>query len=442
MTGATLRPRRHLGLLDATAVYAGIILGSGIFVAPAAVAGAVSSPAAAFALWISGGLVAACGALCYAECAGRIPENGGFFVWNREAYGPAVAFVGGWAAMFVTYPASIAAISLVFATYLAEVTGVPGWERIAASLALIAAAALSVAGLRTGPRAQVVLTATKVAALSILALSVLAMGGRIATDAPHPPATSASPTSAAAWLSALMILLWTYDGWSDVTLVAGEVKDPGRNLGRAVLLGTAVLALVYGVTQLAVLAALRGGPASASPRPVAAAVEAVWGPYAGRSVAALVVVSTFGSILGTVFTVSRLGFAMAQGGAFTRSVASLHPRWGTPVRATTAVTAAALVYVAFGSFRNILALFTFSVWIFYGLTAVAVFILRRRKVGEPVAWRAPLGWIPPAVVLCVGAGMTVQLVIDAPKRALAGAMILAAAFPAYAIIARSGGPRR
>jgi APA family basic amino acid/polyamine antiporter len=427
--------------VDATAVFAGILLGSGIFVAPAAIAGAIPSIPAAFCLWICGAVVAACGASCYAECAARVPSNGGFFVFNREAYGPSVAFVGGWAAIFVTYPASIAAIALVFSEYLAQATGLGGWERTTAAAALVLAAILNVAGLRTGPRAQIVLTSTKVLALGALAVAALVVQ---AQGAPAAPVTRAPvlPATAAAWLSALMIMLFAYDGWSDVTLVAGEVKDPGRNIGRAVLLGTAILAVLYGLTQVAVMTALPGGLAAGSSRPVAAAVEATLGSAAGRTVAMLVVVSTFGSVLGTVFTVSRLGFAMAQGGAFLRDMATLHPRWGTPARATVALTAASLVYVIFGSFRGILALFTFSVWIFYGITAVALVILRRRGVGEPVPWRAPLGVVPPAVVLAVGAGMTVQLIALDPMRALLGAAVLASAFPVYALIARSDRRRR
>jgi APA family basic amino acid/polyamine antiporter len=429
-------PRRHLGLADATAVYTGIIVGSGIFVAPAAIAGAVPSVPAAVLLWICGGAVAACGASCYAECAARVPSNGGFFVFNREAYGPAVAFVGGWAAIFVTYPASIAAIALVFAEYLAKATGLPGWERATAASALAAAGVLNVVGLRTGPRAQIVLTATKVLTLGALAGAALLAGGGAAPAT----TTSALPVDApaGAWLFALMIMLFAYDGWSDVTLVAGEVRDPGRNIGRAVLAGTGILAALYGLTQVAVMTALPGGAAAASSQPVASAVEAMLGSGAGRAVSMLVVVSTFGSIAGTVFTVARLGFAMAQAGAFLPGLATLHPRWGTPARATAALIAAALVYVAAASFRGIVALFTFAVWIFYGLTAVALLILRRRGVGEPVAWRAPMGWVPPAVVLVVGAGMTVELVREDPIRALSGAALLAAAFPVYALIARSG----
>jgi basic amino acid/polyamine antiporter, APA family len=441
LTGSPGVPRRHLGLADATAIYAGIILGSGIFVAPAAIAGAVRSIPAAVGLWMLGAVVSACGASCYAECAARVPSNGGFFVFNREAYGPAIAFVGGWAAILVTYPASIAAIGLVFAEYLAKVTGSSGWERTTAAAALVLAAVLNVAGLRTGPRAQILLTSTKIAALGALAAAALLAHGR-AVPAAAVAAAPAGSASAAAWLSALMIMLFACDGWSDVTLVAGEVKDPGKNIGRAVLLGTLILALVYGLTQVAVMTALPGGAAASSVQPVAAAVEATLGPAAGRAVSALVVVATFGSILGTVLTVSRLGFAMAESGAFLHGLATLHPRWGTPARATAALTAASLAYVVFASFRSILALFTFSVWIFYGVTAVALLILRRRGVGEPVAWRAPLGVVPPAVVLAVGAGMTVQLVADDPLRALAGAALLAAAFPVYALIARSGGRRR
>ena len=440
-TGPSAAPRRHLGLADATAIYAGIILGSGIFVAPAAVAGAVPSIPLALGLWICGGAVAACGASCYAECAARVPSNGGFFVFNREAYGPAIAFVGGWAAIFVTYPASIAAIALVFAEYLAKATGVSGWERTGAATALVLAGILNVVGLRTGPRAQLVLTSTKVLVLGALAAAALLAHGRSAPSA-SVETVSTLPTSAGAWLFALMIMLFAYDGWSDVTLVAGEVKNPGKNIGRAVLLGTGILAVLYGLTQVAVMSALPGGRAADSTQPVAAAVEAMLGPLAGRGISLLVVVSTFGSIAGTVFTVSRLGFAMAQAGAFVPSVATLHPRWGTPARATAALTAASVAYVFLASFRNIVALFTFSVWIFYGVTAVALLILRRRGIGEPVAWRAPLGWVPPVVVLGVGAGMTVQLVADDPLRALAGASLLAAAFPAYALIARSGGRRR
>ena len=434
MTAAAGDPPRHLGLVDAAALYAGIILGSGIFVAPAAVAGAAPALPAALALWAAGAVIAACGASCYAECASRKPANGGFFVFQREAYGPALAFVGGWAAIFVTYPASIAAIAMVFASYLAEATGWPGSERAFAAVALIGAAFLNAAGLRTGPRAQLGLTALKLGALALLAVAAVA-----ASPAAGAPFAAAEPgtgsASAATWFAALMLLLWSYEGWSDVTLVAGEVRSPHRNLGRAVLLGTAMLAAVYGLVQMAVHHVL-GAAAASSTRPVADAVGAVWGQSAGRALAVLVAVSTFGSILGVILTVSRLAQAMSRDGAFLRPFAAVHPRLGTPVPAIAVMTVTSLIYVLAASFRGILIYFTFSIWIFYGLTAVALLILRRRRVGEDIAWRAPLGLVPPVVVLVVAVVMTTQIVAAQPVHAVAGLAMLAAGFPAYALLSR------
>jgi APA family basic amino acid/polyamine antiporter len=432
---ASERPPRHLGLADATAIYAGIILGSGIFVAPAAVAEAAPALPLALALWVAGGLVAACGASCYAECSSRVPESGGFFVFQRKAFGPGVAFVGGWAAVFVTYPASIAAIALVFASYFAEASGLSGWERTIAAAALVVSAGLNAAGLRTGPLAQRGITTAKIAALA--AVTALAFAGPAAA----PPASAASSSggvSAAAWLGALLLVLWTYEGWSDVTLVAGEVRDPQRNLGRAVLAGTAILVAVHALVQAAVLRALPPDVAAASSRPVADAVAAGWGAGAARLVAALVVVSTFGSILGVTLTVSRLAQAMAQDGALFRGAAPFHARWGTPVRSIAIVTAASFVYVAVASFRGILVYFTFSVWMFYALTAVCLLVLRRRRIGEAHAWRAPLGVLAPAVVLAMAAVVTGQVIAQRPREALAGAAVFASGFVVYAVTRSAG----
>lgn len=442
MSGSSATPPRHLGLVDAVAIYAGIILGSGIFVAPAAVAGAAPTLVGALTLWLAGAVVAACGAACYAECASRMPSNGGFFIFQREAYGPAVAFVGGWASIFVTYPASIAAIALVFASYLSEAGGYRGHEGPVAAAALIAAAVVNVAGLRTGARAQLAITLAKVGALAALAIAALYWRGAGAAASAAPLATGARGAGGSSWLAAFMLILWTYEGWSDITLVAGEVCDPGRNLGRAVLFGTAGLACVYALVQAAVMSVLPVGVARLSSRPVAEAIAAVWGAGAGRTVAALVVLATFGSILGVMFTVSRLAQAMAQRGALPPGLAPSHPRWGTPARAIAVMTVASLVYVGVASFRGILAYFTFSVWIFYGATAVGVLILRRRRIGESVAWRAPLGLVAPLVVLAVAVAMTSQLVARQPVQALIGTVILAAGFPAYAWVARRGRPGR
>ncbi len=415
---------------DAAAIFVGIILGSGIFVAPAAVAGAAAGPVSAVLLWATGAAVAACGAFCYAECASRIPRNGGFYVFYREAFGEPVAFVGGWVALFVTYPASMAAIALLLGQYLGEaIPALAGRERAAAAAAIAVAGVLNVVGVKTGPLAQRTLTGAKVAALGGLCCAALV--------APTPAwGASAAARAVPGWsalLSAMVVLLWTYDGWSDVSLVSGEIRDPRRNLGRAVLVGTAVLFAVYALVQVSVSTLLPPDQAASSTRVVAEATERSLGPTAGRLVALLVVLSTFGSIHGIVLAVSRLGVAMARDGAFFRWFAAVHPRWETPARSTLALVAASTFYVFSASFRNLLQYFSFTVWIFYGLTAVALLLLRRRRVGEEAVWSAPGGIVPPTVVLATGAAMTGGLLMQNPRGSLYGLAMLATGFVAYAV---------
>lgn len=422
--GDAIEPPRHIGVLDASSIFVGIVLGSGIFVAPALVAGAAPGGWGAAALWAIGGVAAAAGAFCYAECASRVPREGGFFAFYREAYGEAPAFVAAWAGIFVTYPVSIAAIALIGGGYLAELAGLEGRPRGIAIAAILAAAAINVAGLRTGPRAQRLLTLLKAGALLLLCVAA-ALAPRVPEEA---PVAADGPGAPVGLLAAMAVVLFTYDGWSDVTLVAGEIRDPRRDLGRAVVLGIGTLVVLYAVVQASVLALLPVERAAASDRVVAAAVEAGLGDGWGRAVSTVVVLSTFGSVAAIVLVVARLVFAMARRGALPGFLGSLDPRFGTPARATAAVAAISSVYVLVAGFRDLVAYFTFAVWIFYGLTAVAVFRLRRMRVGEETAWRAPGGALAPAVVLTVGAAMTGGLFLQDPVRSLVGLAVLASGF--------------
>jgi len=423
--------RRQLGLVDAVAIFVGIILGSGIFVAPSAVARAAPGMLSAISIWIVAGLVAACGAFCYAECGARLPRTGGFYVFYREVYGDAVAFVGGWAALLITYPASIAAIADIFSRYLREVFPVlPEEGRPFAAGAVVLAGVLNALGVRSGAWAQRILTTGKVLALATLCLAAVLAPGHAVEDR-APVDLFEMTTDFAALLVALMVVLWTYDGWSDVTLVSGELRRPGRNLGRAVVLGIVVLVVLYASIQLAVLTLLPPEQAAESERVVSDAVQVGLGDGFGRFVALLIVVSTMGSINGIVLTASRLGYAMARDGVFLRWFGRVDPRWETPARSLGLLVVATLVYTATSSFDNLLTLFSFSVWIFYALTAVALIILRRRRVGEPLEWRAPGGWLAPAVLLLVAAAMTSGLTVQNPGTAIQGIGLLAAGFPIY-----------
>ena len=206
--------RRHFGLLDTVAIHVGNILGSGIYVAPAAVAAVAPGGLAAAALWALGGVVAACGAACYAECGSRLPRTGGFYVFYREVYGEALAFVGGWAALLVTYPASIAAIALLCGEYFGKVVpGIGSGAQIPAAGAILLGGILNAIGVRTAAWVQKLLTGIKVAVLAALCLAavIAAASGEGASAAASP--SGPQTASLAALLGAMVILLWTYDGW-------------------------------------------------------------------------------------------------------------------------------------------------------------------------------------------------------------------------------------
>jgi APA family basic amino acid/polyamine antiporter len=448
--------RRQLGFFDVAALHVGAILGSGIFVAPAAIAGAAAGPTSAAALWLAGGLVAACGASIYAECGSRLPHAGGFYVYYREVYGPAMAFVGGWAALLVTYPASAAAIALVFGHYIGQVVPVlQGHATWCAAAAVVATGVINALGVRLAAIVQRILSGSKIAALAVLALAAVVAGGALAgraagAGAAAAPAAGASAaagaTGALSWsaiLGAIVVMLWTYDGWSDIGFIAGEVRDPGRALGRAVLASTAALAAVYALVQTAVMILLPPDRAAGSERVVAEAVEAGLGRGAGVLVAALVALCTFGSVHSVVLGVTRLGYAMGRDGAFLRLLARIDPQLGTPARSTAAIVVTTLVYVFVARFRDLLGLFTFSVWIFYAITAVALLALRRNRTGEATAWRAPGGLLAPIVVLGTAAAMTAGLMADNPRRSFLGLGLLTSGFLAYALwrrVAPAGPP--
>jgi len=382
-----------------------------------------------------GGCVAMFGSAVYAECGIRLPKTGGFYVYYREVYGPALAFVGGWAALLITYPASIAAIALVFAAYLREaLPGIFGSDAVPAAIALAAVGAINLLGVRTSGRVQRLLTGVKIAAVLAVVLAAVAAFHPSTGDAVSaPPIEAAAPFSMTALLGGLVVLLWTYDGWSDVSLVTGEIREPGRVLGKAVLLGTGVMAVLYITVQISVGVLLPQPAAAASSRVVAEAVAAGLGSGSGRLVAGLVVLCTLGSMHGIILTASRAGFAMARDGAFFRWFGAAHPRFRSPARAVALVTAASIFYVFAAGFRNLLGFFSFSVWIFYGLTAAGLLALRRRGAGEPVPWRTPGGALAPMVVLAVAASMTAGLMIESPGRSITGLGMLLAGFPVFAI---------
>jgi APA family basic amino acid/polyamine antiporter len=423
---------KQLTITDGVAIFVGVILGSGIFVAPAMIATAMPGAGSAVLLWIIGGAVAACGAFVYAECGARLPQSGGFFVYYRNAFGEPFAFVGGYAAICLTYPASLAAITMLLASYAGR-----AWEplqahpKLVAIAALAIAAAINIGGLGSGALSQKILTSIKVLVLALVCLAALWAGGNDLSPS-EPLFSVASENFFPALLAAMVSMLWTYDGWSDITLITGDIRNPGRALVRIVGIGIAILVTIYGLVHWSITSVLGPAKAAVSKGVVAEAVGSQFGGAGEQWVALLVVICTLGAVTALVLTSSRLAVAMSKT-AMLPSVFGKHmPIVQSPVVAIGFLFAAALVFILSGSFWDVLSLFSFAIWLFYGLTASALLLFRLRAVGRADAFRHIVFRLAPFVVLLMSLAMTVGQIIESPWRSLLGGGLFGVGFLVYA----------
>ena len=440
--------RRILGAWDAAALIVGITIGSGIFATPPLVAGYLPGSAAILGIWTLGGLAAFCGALCFAELAGMFPWTGGSYAFLRESYGRLPAFAYGWSALLVTYPASIAAVSVVFTAYLARVVPIGEGARpwVAASLCL-ALAGLNIVGVRLGAWVLRLMTATKVAALAAVAVAAVVAGqSRTANLAP----ISLDPTlgvGLGAIALAFTSVVWTFEGWSDGPTIAGETRRPDRDVPRALLLGTLGVTAIYLLVNLAYLLVLGVEGVRTTDSVAVSTALRVFGRGGAGFVTGLVLVSTLGSMLGMIIAASRVFFAMGRDRLFFDWVGQVHPRFHTPAVAVTGVGLVSALYAAFGTFEAIIRYFVFVAGIFLLLNVGSILLHRRRRPGASRPVRVPLYPLPVLVYLVVEAGLLIQLLRENPRNSLAGLLLVLASVPVFFLWERSrnrneGGTRK
>jgi basic amino acid/polyamine antiporter, APA family len=430
MTREPERLPRRLGGLSTVGVLVGIVIGSGIFRVPSLVVVQVGSVGAAALVWLLGAAVILCGALTLAELSAAYPRAGGAYVFLREAYGPLTAFLFGWVKLVITGPVALAAVSLIFAAYAGAFIPLSDTQqRLVAAALLVALAALNFRSVAWSASVQNLSTLAKVLSLVVLALLLFALG------APREGALAApiawSPTSWSGFGVALIAVLWTYVGWVDVTYLAGEVRDPERTFPRAMLLGLLVVVLVYLLANAAYLYVLPLQAMAESPVVAATAAERVFGTPGKTLVAALVMLSTFGSLNGTLLTNPRLFYAMAEDGLFFRKVAAVHPRYQTPHVAVLLYLVLGIVGVTTHTFEQLAQIFVLGIWPFYALAVAAVFVLHRRRPRDaalPRAWGYPL---LPLAFLIVSAAMFVNGIIQRPAQTAISLGVLLLGIPAY-----------
>jgi len=426
---------RQLGVAAVTTLVIGEVIAIGIFLTPASMARSVGSPLWLLIVWLVMGAMALSGALCYGALAARYPEAGGGYVYLRETFGPLVAFLYGWKCLLVMDPGITAALAMGLASYVGYAFGVSGVALNAVALgAILILALVSIAGLRVGARLMQWLTALKLGALALIAILALALGaGSWAHFVPFVAQRAGSDPLPGALAPALVGAFFAFGGWWEIAKLAGEARDPARTLPRALALGVAAITLVYIATSAVFLYLVPLERVTSGETFAAQAGEALFGPAGGRIFAAIVIVAVLGSLLALLMALPRVYYAMARDGVFFRSVAVVHPRFGTPVRAVAIQATLAAVLVLLGSFQQIISYFIFVTVLFLALTVSGVFVLRRRQRD---AVHVPGYPLTPLLFLTFVAVLLMLLAAHDPLQALLGVGIVALGAPVYFVVFR------
>ena len=433
---------RHLGLWSAVAVLVGSTIGSGIFRVPATVASQLGDPGPVLLAWVLGGVIALFGALTYAELAAALPRSGGVFAYILEAFGPLPAFLFGWSELTVIRASALGAIATIFAEYLGHfITLTPMQVRWIAAAAIVLVGFFNWRGVSLA--AVVMNLTTGVKFLALAALGLLAFvagqgsGAHFVPAWPHGLDLSLLGT-------ALITIMWTYDGWADLSFMGGEVRNPGRTLPLALIVGTASILGVYllinaAYVYLVPLPEMAGSALIAS---TAAERIPVLGAGGASIVAAMVMISCFGTLNGSMMTGPRIFFAMADRGLFFQGIARVSPKYRSPSVAIWLATLLGVLYVLFNNFQQLAEKFILGIWPFYALAVAAVYVLRRTRPDLPRPYRAWGYPVVPALFLLASVAMVLNALWTQPRDTGITFAIILAGIPAWLLWKKFGGKGR
>jgi APA family basic amino acid/polyamine antiporter len=372
---------RRLSLLDATLIVIGIVIGSGIFLLPNLIARRVETGPAIIAVWVVAGVLSFFGALAYAELGAMMPHTGGQYVYLRDAFGPMCAFLCGWVFFLAVLPGGTGFLSVGFSLYLSHFIPLTPPMRKAVSVALVLVlSAINYVGVRESAWVQRILTFAKIAGLVLL----------IAAAFLHPHVAStvaAQPLTYGGIGFAMTACLMAYNGWSYVSFVAGEVKDPARNLPLALALGMLVVMALYVGANLAYMNVMTLPQIAAAERVGASVAELTMGPIGASVISAVVLLSVAGAINGCILTGARIPYAQARDGLFFARFATVHPRFRTPSFAIAAQAIWAVIVLLTGSYETLSSYTVLSAWLFYSLSVLGVLVLRRTMPDLPRPYR-------------------------------------------------------
>ena len=446
----TNRPEmaRDLGVSHASAVVVGTIIGSGIFLVPAEMMQAVGLAKLVYLAWLVGGLLSFFGALTYAELGAMKPQAGGEYVYVRDAYGPLAGFLYAWTWFAIAKPASVATVATglvrilgtfsIFSFFPRNIVSVPfaiTWGQLVAIASAILISLLNYLGVKKAGDFQLAFTILKVAI--ILGIVVVCFSGAGAAPGRGWSNFAGTFTGAkggiAGFMAALVAALWAYDGWNDLNMVAGEVKQPERNIPIALIAGVATVGVLYVLVNAGVQYVLPANVIAASPRPASDAVALVMGHAGASIVSAGMAISMLVTLNGTIMSGARVPFAVARDGYFFSALAEVHPRFHTP---SVAIVLQALMSIALlllgGNFRQLFSLAIFAEWLFYMIAGSTIFVFRWRDPDAPRPYRVFGYPLIPAVFIAV-AGLLLYYTFSGDwPNSLYGLLVILAGIPVFA----------
>ncbi|MBI1190205.1 MAG: amino acid permease [Tepidisphaera sp.] len=425
MTAPTTMPKdlpRVISPFGAAAVMVGVIIGSGIFQTPPDIARHLGSPWAVLGFWIAGGVLSLCGALTFAELACMYPQSGGVYVFIRECYGRCAAFVFGWSYMLLIKPLAAGGIAVVFTSHLASLLRFalphalppegqplfPHDSEVITCTVLALLTWINVRGVALGTRVAEFLTTIKFVAVAALVFLPLAAPGEIAHNFAPGPAPGSFIQAIAPVLAGV---LWTFDGWADVGAIAGEVKEPQKNLPRIYLLGTLAVTALYVAVNAALMMAMPLAQMRSVDSVAPFAFGKLIGPSAGAAVAAIVVLSTLGSTHSSIMTGARVTFQQARDGLLFSPLGKVSGRETPAVSLWVQLVLSCAAVLFFKYFNALAGGYVFTIFIFYGLAAAALMVFRYSRPGVPRPFRVPGYPLVPLAFIVVSAGMTVLTIL-------------------------------
>jgi len=425
------KPRRQLGLFDAIMIVMGGIVGAGIFANPSEVAHRVHTPFLILGVWVLGGFIAMCGAFIWAELATRLPGTGGQYLYLREAYHPSVAFVYGWGLLLVTQTGGMAAVAVIFSSYFRALTGVAWNGAVIAALVLLILTGINCLGARAGSNVQSAFMLLKIAAIAALVVLGFALGGGSLKSGP----LLGQPVSFGLLKnigSAMVPIAFAYGGWQTATFVAGEMRDARRDLSCGLLLGVAAVVGLYLAVNLACLRVLGAAGLDATTIPASDVMRIALGERGAQWIAVGIAISTLGFLSQSMLTAPLVYYAIARDGLFFKSVGKLSPRSRAPVVAIVLQGLATIIIACSGTYGEILNFEVTVDFIFFGMTAASLFILRRRQIGADSAiYRVPGHPLTTILFVLSCAGIVGSAIVASPANSGIALCIMLAALPVY-----------